>query len=1068
MRTLKPFHFLEPEKYLRNRYRPLFVVVTADDVAAKFDTLGVSFPDFLAAAMPRGQDRARLMDIASVKQYTFDDVVSEIKLDLMLFSQSFIFEEFEQAGTLFPELSPTPARFPRELHYGTPESRDPPWYQWALEKLLEAQMFSNYDFCDLPVCILYGTTLSGDCVGVDALRGSLALPEWMLSFVDQIPVIRIIVLDSTETVSDENIKFPKGKFNATFTLPVLLPGPPISPERIRELFKFDDEILLDAENSLRVTATDLERAEAMMGRVRAVTDTFIKARIDVLKKEENKKRLPGLVKRKRRHTTDSVMGVAAKKIRHLRLASMLYMDERTAEAKKAYKYFAASLKDGFKEMRWFGKFMKVMCFPFLETEKKKFRYGLSKVMNRIPRMRDVLFMVAIPMLFAEFAAADMEFDDAIADLRFVIENVLPRLAGRAEDKHLITALLHERLAGFVQSPKKEFFHTALAGVAYEMAGHLGHALRCSIWLECGLDHGVWKCLYQGQWLRKVRLLEELGQPQRAYVEAREMMKIGDLDESLHMDLYREFMKVVNDCHLKNSMVRVDTLFKVTGVRMVDETSPSYWGFKSGEFDGMLDDVQCWCGEKSRTRMSYRDFWVAGDTNRDEKENLPVVVADSDVFLTMTVHNKYRFDIEMTKANIEVEYDGESSDPCVIYPLGECVVKSSLRGESTQLFFRIFANAVGKYTVKSVKFVSWNAVESVIPIGPLRFVTVKDYPKISVSTDSIPARISSGDCVSVKVTVKNTGTQYVKDVILWYDNVPSLCALSSASKYRGCRYFVVSEELAPGDEVVGELMLLAQETGKEQFRLIVSVGKILRGYYYTTYSVSSHFKVDSRIVQNSKDTDNQVLHVTLRSYIDNVRVIGVMNENGKMLRALNDGDNIVNRNEVYSLAAFICDELTETVEYWRVTLLRDRQYALLLDVGGKYLSQVLLDTETKFQHNRFVFEMAKGERITVGMKVKCTVKMIDRDSNRDVYVEPLPITFENTNNKFSTVAGCKWIGVSKRKLCVENGFQADFHFMAFQTGCYHISAFVWSYGPDDINRNQAVITHVFRVAPREDR
>ena len=194
MNTLKPFHFLESEKYLRNRYRPLFAVVTEADIAEKFRSLGVSFPDYLAAAMPRGQERARLVDAASIHQVTFDEIMSEVKRDMTLFSQSFIFEEFENEGKLLPELSPTPARLPTKLEYMSKESMDPPWYQWTLEKLLEGHMYTNYDFCDLPVCILYGTSLSRECMSVDALRASLTLPEWMKKFVDEIPVIRVMGL----------------------------------------------------------------------------------------------------------------------------------------------------------------------------------------------------------------------------------------------------------------------------------------------------------------------------------------------------------------------------------------------------------------------------------------------------------------------------------------------------------------------------------------------------------------------------------------------------------------------------------------------------------------------------------------------------------------------------------------------------------------------------------------------------------------------------------------------------------------------------------------------------------
>ena len=1079
MNTLKPFHVLDGEEYARKRHRPLFVTVTEPDVNELFKPMGVTFADFLAAAMPKEQDqksqtkdRCRLVEDAQVRQVGFDQVLSDIKRDVTFFSQSFIFEDFEKEGKVSPELSPIPARFPQRIFYGSVESMDPPWYRWSLEKLLEAQMFGNYDFCDFPFCILYGTTKTGPAMTIDKLRQSLKFPTWMAPFVSQIPVVRIVVVDAAYEAEGASSK--DGGFNMVLCLPIRAPGEPLDPVDIREWFRFDDEILLNKEKGARFSMQDFERGQTVMKAVKAFADIYRTEKLEQLKKEDNKKknlknRLKSLVKKKRED--ELFLGIQEKKIRHLRLASMLFVDGRVVEAKKTYKYFVKSLKGSFPQLRTFGKFMGTLCtllVPATEKKKGSFKDEAAKVLKAIPTLKeDVVFMIAVPMLYAEFAARQGELAEAVAHLNFVLVNVLPRLSGRPGDSQILAALIYERMAGLTQEQKKVYRHTLTAGAMYESAGDTGNALRCAIWLEKSLDHNCWKSLYQGQWLKKVLLLETVGQTARSHKETEAILAIPDLDPSLHMAVYDQFMKEVKECIASRATIQIDTLMSVNSARLIDDTSPEYWGYLNGEFRSLNKDIDGWISRGEKSALSYHDYWQGYGKDEAKTEREPVVVLGMTISISVVLHNRYLFDIDLTRAEIEASYEGEQGldRPFIIKAHPES--PNVLRPGATTLIFEMNPKAEGRYTVTSIKVTTWNVVTSVMQIGPLSFTAVRDFPRVQLELVEFPKRLSAGECAEFSIVVRNIGLCPAQDVVVWYDNIPALCALNNDETWNSARYYTASAELAPKESASATFMCRSDTAGIHDLSFVVSVGKLRRLYRRETYSISARLSMEAIVANNAMDTSNQMIHVTVRSYINNLKIIGIMNERGRLLKTMKASNDLVNPGQTYSLAAFVCDELPDTVEPWRVKMMGGRQYALLMDFGtdSKYYSQALINTNVPSSKNRFTFSMEPNSNIVAGTKVQCRLRMTDRENDRPVYVEALPITFVDNNRGFTTISGCKWVGVSKRKLCFENEYQCEFQFYAFQPGCYQISSFVWSYEANSLDKNQATITHVFRVLPK---
>ena len=158
MKTALPFHSMDPKKYVARRYSPLYITVVEPDVESLFQLCGLTFTDFFAAVAVQENPTIRIMEASYVQQIDQDDFFGEVANDTTLYSQSFVYPEYEKSDQTDPNLSPDPSRFPSSLPYPSQYSLRPPWYISMLENLLKAVQFSDFDFFDMPVCILYATS----------------------------------------------------------------------------------------------------------------------------------------------------------------------------------------------------------------------------------------------------------------------------------------------------------------------------------------------------------------------------------------------------------------------------------------------------------------------------------------------------------------------------------------------------------------------------------------------------------------------------------------------------------------------------------------------------------------------------------------------------------------------------------------------------------------------------------------------------------------------------------------------------------------------------------------------
>jgi hypothetical protein len=278
MLTSSPFRCLEPKFYIRQRYSPLYVTYVEEDVEKLFKLCGLTFTDFFAAIASRETEPVRIIPHQSVVQEFQDVFFGNLTTDVTLCAQSFVFGEFEESGTTVPQLSPIPSRFPSSLQYPTPESMNPIWYQLMAERLLGSLQFTDFDFCDLPVCVIYATLTGCDAKRADEIRAALDFPAWMREFLLDIPIVCVVVYDGLlVSKPPPDCTAPRGAFDCLlglcFRTRRMGTAGGISAQKLEQLFRFDGDLRAAESFCAFLSDADIAAAKVLLKGLRVVAGT---------------------------------------------------------------------------------------------------------------------------------------------------------------------------------------------------------------------------------------------------------------------------------------------------------------------------------------------------------------------------------------------------------------------------------------------------------------------------------------------------------------------------------------------------------------------------------------------------------------------------------------------------------------------------------------------------------------------------------------------------------------------------------------------------------------------------
>jgi tetratricopeptide (TPR) repeat protein len=959
---------------------------------------------------------------------------------------------------------------------------NPPWFSYTVERLARSLQFSDFDFCDLPVCIIYASLAGCPVKKADEVRRALDLPQWMREFAPDVPIVHIVLYDGLiVSQPPRECSGPMESFAALFglcfrTRRLDSPGA-LDPALLRRLFQFDAHLLGSPNFCGFLSQADLDSARQVLRRIVSLA----KACLDQLTKAydqeiENAKqlssRVKGLFAKKTPEKVSEYMGIPWRKLIYLRLAGIYMITRQYELARRSYKAFAGSLHDGqFSEQRIAAQFMAGVA-AVTPLGLGPFKEAVLEVLPQIAQARSIRFLLFVPVLACEFHAAKGEFPEASSVCRKAIVKVSQLWSGNLEMKSVVLGLLYERLAGLTQDPHRSALATARAAVFYRQACQQPHALRCCIWLLRVLPTKSWVLLYQHVRLEKAAILCALKQWQRALIECKELLALPDLDFSLHEPVISQFWSPYNDSSLRKDqlVVRVNSLLEVRSLVLTDKTAAQYWGFAEEEFTKMIKEFDEWLRQQHTMKrdVSFDAWW---DDEESAARAIKNVGVGNEIHLTIGLWNRYRFSVHLDRSVLRADFTGETSD-LPAYRIEEVHDKGipGLSTTVTPIQFKFVPLAAGTFVVNTFEKNYWGYVDTEIACGPLTFNAVAAYPQIRMEIIGFPDTAFSGQCERVIIRITNTGDSPMRGFALAIDHPDSFSCESGNVMICNSILIVEHREIVSVEQSTEICLILRSgDPGIECFHFFVAVSGMRCAFAVRKLVITKVAEFGSQCVAKFNDTSNNAYYCTVQSAVDRLEVIGVINRRNRILKsvALPQGA-VLSMGQQLSFVVFTADETAEEVESWRSSLLGKSWIALLFRIGGVELSlQHNLTVDDRAPLYPLSLSMPARSEVKLGTQLRCVVRLEGtRDDDFALYIEPLPFMFCDITSisRSESYVGCRWTGMTRQRISRESEYKAEFMFTACGGGIFDLPGFKVCEDQNFANSSQLWLSQNIQIVP----
>ncbi|KAH0785523.1 Carbohydrate-binding family 6 protein [Histomonas meleagridis] len=601
MKTSQPFHTFDPQKYIKRRYSPLVVTVVEDDVEQLFKQSNLTFTDFLAAFVEYDNNPMRIITGDMLRQETQEELLMNVRNDTFLFSQSFAFQEFEDSDATDPQLSPIPDLFPKAIHYPSKESMNPPWFSLFAEKLLKSMQFTDFDFCDLPTCIVYATKSNSQIplkTPTDVIH-SIAFPQWMNEFVSGIPIVRVIVYDGLVTSASNTSKGQfKEIYHLCFRTRHIDMSAPMDKVTLQNLFKYDTHLTKSDDFFSDVGQSDVKSVKDFLN----ILHKIITADIEITIKSHDfeiegmntvSNKLKNLFSKNVPERVTDYHSIPWKIIIHQKIASLHMILGNYDNSRKSF-HEASNLYSSNKQHND----LRLHCLllhTFSCINKQNFlshlKDGITYLMSHIAEARSVRFLIMVPLLVAEFYSSLFDYNQSCQLYKLAINKIKKLWSGNIDIRSTILGLLYERLAGLTQDKNHSLLYTSIAAKTYLSCEQIPHALRCYIWLLKLLPNNQWVLLSQTAWLEKAKILCNLNQFMRALNNLKELLALPNLHQSLHEQVMSSFWVPYNQTSLikEEKKINIRSLLDIKGIQIVDQSEPEYFGLNNDDFMEMINE-----------------------------------------------------------------------------------------------------------------------------------------------------------------------------------------------------------------------------------------------------------------------------------------------------------------------------------------------------------------------------------------------------------------------------------------------------------------------------------------------
>lgn len=1039
MRTSLPFKDFAPKRFLKKRFAPMVVTVVEDDVNSFVRTCGFEFTDLLAA-MGASVDPPLRITTNQLHQSNFTVFEEKLKEDMNSFSSMFLADEFEKSGNVDKNCCDFPSFVHPPIEYGPSIS---PWYQGFLFRILESLMYCDFEFCDLPCCVLYATTPSGNIKSADEVRDSLHVSDWMQTYLSEIPVICIIVTDGLagDPVSVDNVSGYSHVIYTSIRSQNLAMS--LDTRSLEAMFGLDLEIIRNPDLGHFIGPTDIDNVSKVISEIQQIALKEISEKEKAVSARNKSKKFLGFFKGNQKQNEVKIQGVPAKKIDLLYHAFLCMSLERYKEARKEFKLFASSLDfNQLTNTKFRALFYASLCsFVIPKRGIGDFISSMMDISKRIEQIPCYRTAVVIPLLASEVVAIFGHNQKSI-DLLTVTNRQMASL-WPAATRFYVQAIVNERIAELTTAARHAVLYLARAGIQYKAAHLTGHELRVLIWIMKLLPMKAWQILRQNVWLAKVIVLQHAKCTERSLHSCMDLLSLPDVCPSLQEEILTRFWHPFNSPDFCESSLsfQMKDLVEVKKIRVIGTSMPEYYGFSAKEFGCLMRVYRKWRNAANRPpSVSLEDFWGRSEHEMSD-ESVMRVPCNSEVKVIVGLTNRFVFSVHLDESSLNVEYEGKERSDFEVSKFTNIEIPPKTE-KSKRLHFTIVPKSEGLYRITDFVKNYWGYVERASPFKGVSFIAIHDFPQMSLTCPDLSDSIFQDSRLEISMKVENTGSCSINGFRVVLDHPDLLIYNGTETAVTNKMIFVkITQTLNPGESLSIPFILKAPMEEEVTLRGFVEVSSHCVSYFLKHIQIIPAIEVSTNLYAKMNDSSDSVVHCNITSLVDSVEICGLFNAQGRKLRMLPYSENpILNTGEKLPIIAFISNpEESQEMKSWHSRT----GYSLLYRVrNNSLLSQKPIQLSPISSGIQLRIDMPHQVTGHAGDVVVCSVCMAPNDP---IYIEPVPFMF--IDSQMTKINGCRFVGKTRVRLDSSNNYSATLKFIIIYSGIYQFVGFSVSKQPD---------------------
>ena len=912
MLTSQPFRFFSPTSYVRKRYSPLLATLiepTVDEIVKK---CGFSFLDIFASIGSKLRYPVRIYSHDKVKQQNFNEFIIQVSKELKEIGSTFLNKEYEETYKYDTTVGPFPNLLHQDLSPDTNDARYPAWYRILLYRLFESLLFSDFEFHDIPIGIIYVVDFGHQCKTANEIRQiSNNFPEWMREYTKELPIACLVVGDSKTNpiIPEKLVSYRKSGFAYTTSINICSNGRKLNTDNFNEYFGWDSKILNNPNLGDNFTLEDITTIE------KAYSDifrNFVSPEINKQQKyyESESDKLnkfsktiqTWLFKKGEPEKVTQYLSIPVKKIAYLQHAAYSMLLEIYQPAQRSYRYFINSMsKDDQPLIQARVQVSLLLCDLMLNDDNTDFSQFVEDVKEMLKSRQSVVCLrgaLIAPLLALEFCCHVKDWQSAI-DIGLSIILLIDDLYNDIKDvKNEFLGIIFERIVGLESREKHKASLRAMAAYCYRDGNQEGHALRCFLWLLSSLPKEKWNRLWQTVALEKVMILSDQNQMNRSLHDIAFLMSLTNMSDDLQNLLLTQFLSIFNDrnADIKSLAVELKPLLYVKKVKMFDPSQPEFYGYSKYDFKKLIEKFNLWfsANVSRSSSVSFEEIWNNGESIEEE---IPVVPCGVELVVEIGLINHHAFTIQLTNSSLDVSYtpllhssstttsEDEKSDAANfdISKVSHIDIHGSKLGNSrTKFVLNITPYTQGKYSINKLVNSYWGYIDSFVDFKPISFLAHQDYPRIKINVVDLPKKVTAHQCIPFYLSIENMGnTSIIQHRILCDNFIVYEEGRSDFNKH--VQIVTMEKPLNSMSSVLVPFIYHVPESkeGKDCLHFVIDVQGVKCAYQKVEVEIETKTIVSIEKLSMQNETLSRILKCKFRS--ENGKFVSIFKKDGAVLK-----------------------------------------------------------------------------------------------------------------------------------------------------------------------------------------